>query len=127
MVIINLGVAAVAMAATPASGPSLQLGSREVDLGFVAVDSVSHGDVWVYNKGDEPLVITQVFTDCGCTATEYAKDLIAPGDSAILKVSFNSRGRSPGSFRKAVRIRSNARNRTQILFVKGRVKRPVRK
>lgn len=98
-----------------------------MDLGSIPLDSVKYGEVWVHNRGDEPLVITQVFTDCSCTAAEYAKDPIAPGDSAVLRVGFNSRGRGPGSFRKVVRIRSNARNRTELLFIKGKIKRPMLK
>ena len=119
--------AVIIMAAATSLGPSLHLESREVDLGSLPKDSIKQGVVWVHNSGDEPLVITQVFTDCGCTATEYSKDPIAPGDSTMLRVSFNSHGRGPGRFRKVVRIRSNSRNHTELLFIKGKIKRPMLK
>lgn len=125
--IFGVATVAITIAAAAPTAPSLHLGSKEMDLGSIPLDSVKYGEVWVHNRGAEPLVITQVFTDCSCTATEYAKDPIEPGDSAVLRVRFNSRGRGPGSFRKVVRIRSNARNRTELLFIKGKIKRPMLK
>ncbi len=124
---INIVCSALTFIAVSVNGPLLRFGSQEVDLGAIPVDTIKKGEVWIHNDGDEPLLITQVFTDCGCTATEYVKDPIAPGDSSLMTVSFNSWHRSPGNFRKVVRVRSNANRKAFLLFVKGRVKRPLRK
>lgn len=119
-----LTVALMCLAAKP--GASLRLERDVLDLGGIEKDSVATGTVKFYNDGTEPLVITSIFSDCHCTVPSYTEYPVEPGDSGIIAVKFSTRGREPGSFRKAVRIRSNADN-TIILFVKGRVKRQYRK
>lgn len=61
------------------------------------------------------------------TVSSYNRAPIAPGDSGVIAVRFNSRGRAAGTFRKAIRIRSNSVPPNKILFVTGRIKRLYRK
>lgn len=105
-------------------GASLRLADNILDLGDIEQNSIATDSMKIYNDGSEPLVITSVFTDCHCTAPSYTRAPIAPGDSGVIAVSFNSRGRAAGKFRKVVRIRSNSEPPTKILFVTGRIKRP---
>ena len=44
------------------------------------------------NTGDKPLVITKVSASCGCTATDYTKEPVAPGKKGFVKATFNPRG-----------------------------------
>lgn len=105
----------------------LRLKHQEIDLGVLESGAEAVDSVAFYNDGSVPLVIKSVFSDCGCTVADYTKPPVAPGDSGVVSVKFVSKGRAPGSFRKAVRIRSNARNHTVVLFVGGRIKRAYRK
>lgn len=59
-----------------------------------------------YNTGDEPLVITGARANCGCTTPVYSSELLAPGDSATLSVTYDPAGR-PGRFEKYVFVDSN--------------------
>lgn len=106
-------------------GAVLRLESDVIDFGAVEYNSAATDSVRVYNDGDEPLVIKSVFTDCGCTVPSYSHAPINPGEYGVIAVRFISRGRAPGSFRKAVRIRSNAIHRNKIMFVTGRIKQPA--
>ena len=99
----------------------LELDSAYLDLGTVVADSVVEGTMHFRNVGDSPLKITRIFTDCGCTVPSYPKESIAPGGEGVIKVLFNSKGRMPGAFRKALRIRSTADNSRETLIIKGRV------
>ena len=45
------------------------------------------------NSGSQPLIITNVQTTCGCTASEWPREPVLPGASADLKVNFNSAGK----------------------------------
>lgn len=105
------------------SGALLRLEDTVLDLGAIEHDSTAEDSIKIYNDGLKPLVITSIFTDCSCTVPSYSRDPIEPGDSGVISIRFNSRGRGPGDFRKAVRIRSNASAHAKILFVKGRIKR----
>lgn len=59
------------------------------------------------NTGDSPLIITNVQTTCGCTATNWDREPILPGAKSSLKVSFNSAGKM-GRQNKVITIISNS-------------------
>lgn len=71
------------------------------------------------NTGDKPLVITQAFASCGCTAPSFTKEPIMPGKKGEITVTYNGAGKFPGEFKKAVTINSNAKNNMVRLFIEG--------
>src|SRR5438045_1356661 len=42
------------------------------------------------NTGGEALIIKDVVTSCGCTASDYAREPILPGKSSKIKVTYNA-------------------------------------
>lgn len=52
------------------------------------------------NTGDEPLVIQQVMTTCGCTVADYTKTPIPAGKKGQIKVTYNGKGKPKGFFGK---------------------------
>jgi len=118
------------VAAGPAvsyDGPHLKLDTAVLDLGFISADRVAVGKMGFLNDGTAPLVIRDVFTDCGCTVPSYSRDTVMPGARGTVTIRFNGRGREPGAFRKAVRIRSNAVNSHEFFSVVGTLKRVYHK
>ena len=61
------------------------------------------------NSGTEPLIVKEVITTCGCTATEWSKQPIAPNKEGEIKATFNSDGKM-GRQNKVITILSNATN-----------------
>ena len=59
------------------------------------------------NTGTQPLIITNVQTTCGCTASEWPREPVLPGTSADLKVNFNSAGKF-GRQNKVISVISNS-------------------
>ncbi len=72
------------------------------------------------NTGNSPLYITNVRASCGCTATEYTKEPVAPGTKGFVKVTYNPNNR-PGTFNKSVTVTSNTENNTTLLRIEGEV------
>lgn len=72
----------------------------------------------LYNTGDEPLVITGARANCGCTTPTYSADMVQPGDSATLTVSYDPGGR-PGRFEKFVFVDTNTEPKQSKLSIKG--------
>jgi len=101
--------------------PHLSLDSTYLDIGPVVIDSIGEGVMHFRNTGKAPLTILQVFSECGCTVPYYSREPVAPGETGEIRVRYKSKGSVPGSFRKALRIRSNADNMRQILVIKGKV------
>ena len=99
---------AIAQEATQtASGPEITFSETEFQFGDIHQgDKVEH--VFAFeNTGTEPLIITNVQTTCGCTAPNWPRDPIAPGQSSEIKVVFNSTGKM-GMQRKVITVISNA-------------------
>lgn len=71
------------------------------------------------NTGDEPLVIQQAMSSCGCTIAKYTKTPVLPGKKGEVNVTYNGRGKYPGHFKKAITIRSNASNKLVRIYVEG--------
>lgn len=46
------------------------------------------------NVSDKAVAITKVITHCGCTASAFTTSSIAPGDSSVVAVTYNPKGRS---------------------------------
>lgn len=84
-------------------------------------DGLASHVFWIRNGGTAPLVITRVTASCGCTKPEWSKEPVAPGDSTMLRVTYNPKGR-PGPFYKTISIYSNASKQRYNLAVKGNVK-----
>ncbi|MEI8280373.1 MAG: DUF1573 domain-containing protein [Bacteroidota bacterium] len=82
-------------------------------------ESVTH-DFTFKNNGRSPLVISSAVGSCGCTVPDYPRDPIAPGKEAIVKVIFNSKGKS-GHQEKSVTISTNSKRGIHMLYIKGEV------
>ncbi len=71
------------------------------------------------NIGKGDLKILKVQTSCGCTASEYTKSPIKPGENGILKVTYSTTNR-PSTFRKSITVTVNNPDKPHtVLFIKG--------
>ena len=61
------------------------------------------------NVGNQPLVLSNVLTTCGCTVPSWPKEPIAPENKSEIVVIFNSRGKY-GRQNKVITVQSNATN-----------------
>jgi hypothetical protein len=88
-------------------GPVIQFQEKEKDFGSITQgDKVEHVFTFT-NTGDGPLKIQNVAVTCGCTAPNWPKEAIAPGETGELKVVYNSAGKM-GTQNPIIRIYSNA-------------------
>jgi len=72
------------------------------------------------NTGKTPLVLNNVQASCGCTAPEWSKEPIKPGDKGKITVKYNTM--IPGPFQKTITVTSNAKTSPVYLIIKGEVK-----
>ena len=76
------------------------------------------------NTGKEPLIIQKPQSSCGCTVPSWPKEPILPGEGDQIKVTYNTK--RVGSINKTVTVKSNAKNSTVVLRIKGKVEqKPV--
>ncbi len=104
------------------SGPTTQMtfNSMEFDFGKVkSGESVTH-DYEFTNTGKENLIIANAKGSCGCTVPQWPKEPIAPGKTGVIKVVFDSKGKS-GPQSKRVTITANTNPPQSFLEIKGEV------
>lgn len=101
----------------PADAAVIVFESDVFDFGKIkSGDQVQH-DFKFKNTGKSPLIITNATATCGCTIPEIPKAPILPGKDGLIKIIFNSEGKS-GLQDKVVTITSNAkRNMTTVHLI----------
>lgn len=69
------------------------------------------------NSGTEPLLISDIKVACTCTKFEYPKSPVAPGEKALIKVSFDTNNKI-GYQDRTLEIFSNAKKSPKIIRFK---------
>jgi hypothetical protein len=95
-----------ATTANAATAPLMKFEKESHDFGKIKQgDKVSY-DFKFTNNGKSPLIITDAVASCGCTTPEWPKTPVKPGESGIIKVVFNSAGKT-GLQDKQITITAN--------------------
>jgi hypothetical protein len=75
------------------------------------------------NTGGSDLLLSAVSASCGCTATNYTKDPVKPGEDGVVTITFDSRRRK-GYQNKSVTVSANTQPNKVILRIKAKVMSP---
>jgi hypothetical protein len=86
------------------------------DFGQVVEKQMVSHDFILKNESANTMRIKNVTTSCGCTASKADKNVLAPGDSAKIKVSFNSSGYS-GKVKQFVYVHTDLLDKSIIRFI----------
>jgi hypothetical protein len=99
----------VGMASFAQTGPKIEFKEETINYGEVEKGKDDGIRVFEFtNTGDQPLIITNAKSSCGCTVPEWSKEPIAPGGKGQIKVQYNM---NPGPISKTITIESNAVNK----------------
>jgi hypothetical protein len=124
-------IAVVAVNAQPATTdqnwvPPLEFDKETHDYGTIKNASDGTCEFRFKNTGKEPILITNAKGSCGCTVPEYPKEPIAPGKSAAIKVTYDTK--RTGAINKNVTLTvanvSKDKTGTKMLYIKGNVEPP---
>ena len=107
----------------PENGPKIQFVESSFDFGDIEQGDVVEHTFAFENIGNQPLVISNVMTTCGCTAPSWPREPLAPGQKSELTVKFNSRGKI-GIQNKVITIVSNGVNQRERIKITTNVKMP---
>lgn len=100
--------------------PKIEFDKTEHDFGIVNEGNIVETEFIVKNVGEADLIIADAKGSCGCTVPAPPKEPIKPGDSAPIKVSFNSSGK-PGMQNKTVTLTTNTENGKETFSIKANV------
>ncbi|MBP6429971.1 MAG: DUF1573 domain-containing protein [Bacteroidales bacterium] len=110
--------------AAPASKPSgtqaeITFEKLEHDYGDVQRNGNGETTFTYKNTGKAPLILSNVRSSCGCTVPSWPREPLMPGQSAGIRVKYNTG--NPGPINKSVTVESNASNNRVVLRIKGTV------
>jgi hypothetical protein len=117
--IILTVIALVSYAPKALAQAKFQFESETVDYGEIQKGSDGVREFVFTNVGNEPLIVTEVKSSCGCTVPEKPKDPIAPGEKGVIKVKYDTK--RVGPIRKTITVYSNADEPIKALKIKGTV------
>lgn len=101
---------------------TIEFSETEYNFGMINAGTKVKHTFKVKNTGNAPLKLTNVKPTCGCTASDYTKEEIAPGKEGIIAVEFNSSGKT-GMQRKGITVTGNFNDGlVKQLFLVGEVK-----
>ena len=99
----------VGIASFAQTGPKIEFKEETINYGEVEKGKDDGIRIFEFtNTGDQPLIITNAKSSCGCTVPEWSKEPIAPGGKGQIKVQYNM---NPGPISKTITIESNAVNK----------------
>ncbi|WP_026999940.1 DUF1573 domain-containing protein [Eisenibacter elegans] len=103
-----------------AKAPHIELAKTDHDFGTLK-DGESATTQFVFtNTGQSPLYIRRAKASCGCTATQPDKDVLQPGESSFIQVTYSASG--TGLQQKTVNIYSNdPKNPNQEIVIRANV------
>lgn len=86
--------------------PVFSVAERAYDFDTIYAGEVVEHGFRFKNTGSKPLIIQSASSTCGCTVPSFPKSPVNPGAEAVLKVVFNSAGKS-GNQVKPIFITAN--------------------
>lgn len=93
--------------------------TKTYDFGEIPAGTPVDARFLLQNNSDQPLVISNVKTSCGCTASDYTKEPISPGMESSITATYNAK--KPGPFTKTISVFTNFSEEATILKITGTV------
>lgn len=97
----------------------IQFKTDTIDYGTIAKGSDGLRVFEFTNTGNQPLVITEVFSSCGCTVPKKPDGPIAPGKTGKIEVKYDTS--RVGPIRKTITVNNNSDTPIVALKIKGEV------
>ncbi|PZX48298.1 DUF1573 domain-containing protein [Algoriphagus chordae] len=101
--------------------PQLVIDPREIDLKTIKSSEIKVENVVLSNRGKQVLEIKKVQGNCECLKLEMSKTSLNPGESIVLKVVFDPKGRQGIDQRNIYVFTNDPLNPVQLLLLKSRV------
>lgn len=107
-----------------ANAPKIEFDKKVHDFGTLKQGQVVTTEFKFTNKGKDQLVIYDTKTNCGCTASTLNQMRFEPGESSIIKVTLDTKGKS-GYIQQSVTVKTNDPNNPEVvLLLNARVEKP---
>ena len=104
-----------------ANAPEASFEPTTFDFGDMKQGDKKSHTFMLTNNGKSDLIIRRVRSSCGCTAVAPSKSTIAPGETAPIEVTFDSRGKRGRQSKSITVITNDPKNSTATLRISSNV------
>lgn len=118
VVILFVGLFAFAAQAQEKTA-KIEFKSEVIDYGTIEKGADGLRVFEFTNTGDAPLIITRVYSSCGCTIPKKPDAPILPGKTGVIEVKYDTK--RVGPIRKTITVYSNADEPTKAIKIKGEI------
>ena len=106
------------------AAPKIEFKEKSFNYGKIKQGDTVHHEFVFINTGKKDLLIRKTKASCGCTISQPDKTILKAGESANIKVDFNSAGKH-GKDTKSISVISNdPTNPSVILTISGEIEAP---
>ncbi len=102
-----------------AAAPAIKWTAETIDVGNIPQSKPKTIEFEFKNTGTTNILITNVKPACGCTAADYTKSPIKPGETAKVAAIYNAAAK--GAFSKTLTVTTTADATPKVLTFKGTV------
>ena len=95
------------------------------DFGLLEKGSNASYNFSFVNRDENPVIITNVKSSCGCTVTKWTREPVQQGASGSIMVKYNTK--ITGTFQKTIFVHTNPGAQATALTIKGTVKKGRKK
>jgi len=88
------------------ASPAFFIEKKAYDFGTILEDTQVAHDYIIENRGNKPLKILNVRSDCGCATTSYSKEILQ-GQNGKISIIFDSKGYGGKKVNKKIRVDTN--------------------
>jgi hypothetical protein len=100
-------------------GAQIEFVEETVDYGTIVKGSDGNREFIFTNNGNEPLIISSCKGSCGCTVPKCPTEPVLPGETAKIKVKYDTN--RLGKFTKSITVTSNAGAPLKTVKITGNV------
>lgn len=104
------------------AGAKIEFKDEVIDYGTIEKGADGVRKFEFTNTGTQPLIISRVYSSCGCTIPKKPEDPILPGQTGEIEVKYDTK--RVGPIRKTVSVYSNAGPVPFPLKIKGTITEP---
>lgn len=89
-ILLRLSLILLSILPLPLKGQNLLFNLTEYHFGYTVKGELIEAEFTFENTTQRDLIIGQIQTSCGCTAVEWPREVIAPGEKNSLKVRYDT-------------------------------------
>ena len=103
------------------NAPVATFDKKEVNFGDIKPGEKAVCDFTLKNTGKRDLIVRKTRASCGCTAVTIGQNTIAPGESIVIRATFDSQGKSGRQNKSITVITNDPQTPEQIIYINGNI------